>query len=170
MSCMAHGCLEETKYLCKDCPDYQLFCINHLESHKKNHSNHLINEIDEEEINSIKKDFLQKEIDKNLSRILNDSIILIRAFKETSQLQILETKSLTEGPVDIPFKINEFLKKLASENLIKKGTFFLDEDIDKRKVRVKDLTSEIDKLRIELDNKEKELEDLKKEKGESEEV
>ena len=172
MSCKEHACQEKIKFLCKDCPEDHLFCFNHAQSHQIDHANHSIKIIDQEEINSTQQISLQKEAERKLLKILNDSNILIRAFKETSQLQMLETKikSDSESPADIPFNINELLTKLASENLIKKGAYFLDEDIDKSKARVKDLTSEMERLRNELNNKTKELEDLKNEQEDKKEI
>lgn len=164
MYCLERDCQDKVEFLCQECQEFQIFCSNHGISHSNIPFNHSIKYIDDEEIESIKKKLLEKEIDSKLSLIDDSSEIVINAFKAIEKRKILDMENNlnNNSQEDDAFDIKEYLSILISANIINQGKYLLEDEITQNEVIETELNLSIKKLSSELDNKSKEVENLKK--------
>ena len=166
MSCQEHDCQDKISFLCQECPEFQNFCIDHEISHSNIPFNHSIKCIDDKEIDDIQEELLHKKIDYKLALILDKSIKVIKAFKAIAQQKIsrIENNRSFSNQEDYFFNIKECLSILISADLIKQGTFVLEDEIAQNELIEKELNLSIKKLSTEFHNKSEEVENLKKER------
>ena len=132
MSCQVIKCQDAAEFYCVSCEDNHLLCHEHGKTHH-NDIGHIVQFLNDKILKDITKKHLMQEIDKCISKVINNLNSVISDLKKISEQEINNIKKMSriEDAKEYKFNIENLFSTLFRQNFTNRGLKCKDEFVQR---------------------------------------